>query len=274
MEQQRQKCVAESVELKSTEKRKITVGSIWESKNFGAFEVASISNRGIILVRFLSTGYKTKTRACHVRTGNVRDKYFRSVSGIGFIGDGPFKSKYCGKMTMEYQAWKAMISRCYDKKTQENHPTYMGCKVSEEWHNFQNFAEWFRENYPDDGLDYDIDKDMKKIGNKIYSPDCCMFISRVSNRFITDCSASRGEFMIGVSLIVKKGLFRSCCRNPITRKQEFLGLFSREIDAHLAWRNRKSEIATELASMHSRSEDKQALLNWKEALDNNIIYPY
>jgi hypothetical protein len=274
MEQQKREFAEISAGSKSTGKRKVTVGSIWDSKNCGPFEVISIHHHDIVLVRFLSTGYKTKTRTCHVRSGNVRDKYFRSVFGIGFIGDGPFKSKDSGKVTMEYRAWKAMLSRCYDKKTQENHPTYIGCTVSEEWHNFQSFAKWFHENYPHDRLNYDLDKDMKKIGNKVYSPDWCMFISMVSNRFITDCSASRGEFMIGVSFIGQRGLFKSCCRNPLTGKQDYLGVYTSEIEAHLAWRERKSELAYELAMTQDREEVKQALLNWKEALDNKLIHPY
>ena len=34
-----------------------------------------------------------------------------------------------------------MLERFHDSKYQEKRPTYIGCSVAEEWHNFQIFAE-------------------------------------------------------------------------------------------------------------------------------------
>lgn len=72
-----------------------------------------------------------------------------------------------------------MLKRCYLSKGKER--VYSDCEVCEEWRDFQEFASWFDENYPNDGRDYDLDKDIKVEGNRIYSPETCMFVSRQEN---------------------------------------------------------------------------------------------
>lgn len=269
MEQQKQKCAATSAESKSTGKRKITVGSVWESKSFGAFEVISYGGYLDVTIRFKITGFETKVRSSNVSSGEVKDKLSPIVYGIGFIGDG----KYGGDSAY-YQIWHSMIQRCYSSSVHERQPTYIGCTVCQEWHNFQNFAKWCELNHPGGVGEYQLDKDLKVIGNKIYSPDKCIFVAKLVNGFATDRAAKRGDCMIGVYFEESRGKFQSYCSNPFTKKREFLGRHEDELKAHLAWRKRKSELAHELAMIQDREEVKQALLNWKEALDNNLIHPY
>ena len=76
-----------------------------------------------------------------------------------------------------------MFDRCYYSGYQDNNPTYRGCTVAEEWHNFQNFAKWYEDNYIEG---YQLDKDIKVEGNKVYGPDTCMFISKQENVEETD----------------------------------------------------------------------------------------
>jgi hypothetical protein len=117
----------------------------------------------------------------NIRNGKFRDKMQPSVFGIGFFGDGPYKSKENGKITKSYRAWTNMLKRCYDEKSQAKTPTYKGCTVDKNWHNYQTFAKWFEENYPNDGKKYDLDKDYLVKGNKIYSADTCCFLSHQQN---------------------------------------------------------------------------------------------
>lgn len=74
-----------------------------------------------------------------------------------------------------------MLRRCYDKEFQLKNKSYQGCTVCEEWHNFQNFAEWFYQNYFDGAC---LDKDLLCCGNKTYSPDKCCLITRSLNSFL------------------------------------------------------------------------------------------
>jgi hypothetical protein len=187
---------------------------------------------------------------------------------------GRYKTKGDKYNVKSYAKWRGMLYRCYSKLSVEKQPTYIGCTVCDEWLDFQNFAEWFHNHYPKDGKIYEIDKDIKVPLNKVYSPEACIFVDDKVNSFVIDSGATRGRYMIGVTLHKKKGKLSSRCRNPITGIRENLGYFSDEIEAHLAWRKRKSELAYELAMIQDRDEVKQALLNWKEALDNNLIHPY
>lgn len=273
MEQQKLESAQTAAGSRSADKkRKITVGSIWPSNNCGDFEVVELNGCEDILIRFVSTGYEVRVQAGNLKRGWVKDHLLPTVCGVGFIGTGEFKSRSEGKITKHYDAWKNMLSRCYDTKTQEKHPTYIGCTVCEEWHNFQNFSRWYHENYPILSGDYQIDKDLKIPGNKVYSPDTCMFVNPVVNGFIVSGSSSLGKRMIGVTFEESRGKFISQCCNPFTNRQRKVGRFSTEVEAHLAWRKRKSELAYELAMNQERDEVKLALLNWRSALDNFEIH--
>lgn len=196
------------------------------------------------------------------------------VSGIGVYDKGKHPATVNGKCTNVYAAWQNMLRLCYDPKIQERQPTYAGCSVCDEWLSFQNFAEWYCANYPEDGNKYQLDKDLKVLGNKVYSPETCLLVSSVVNKFPTDRGASRGDFMIGASWNRQAEKFKASCSNPLTGEYEYLGLFTSELQAHLAWRKRKSQLAYELAMTQDNQEVADALLQWKLALDNNIIHQY
>lgn len=197
------------------------------------------------------------------------------VYGVGVSDKGKYLASINGKQTRAYYTWQNMLKRCYVPKHQEKHPTYIGCSVCPEWASFQNFAEWYESKYPNDGECYHLDKDLKVIGNKVYSPETCLLVSNRVNSFTVDCRSGRGKYMIGVSMRKDSGMFVAQCGNPlIKRKNEYLGQFESELQAHLAWRKRKSELAYELAMTQDNQEVADALLQWKLALDNNIIHPY
>lgn len=196
------------------------------------------------------------------------------VYGIGIYEKGKYQANVNGKNTKVYVAWYGMLQRCYDAKYQERHPTYIGCSVCNEWLSFQSFAEWYELNHPKDGGSYHLDKDLKILGNKVYSPDTCLFVSQQVNKFTIDHGAKRGQYMIGVSWHKQHEKFLARCCNPLTGNGEHLGLFTNELQAHKAWRARKSELAYQLAMVQDNQEVADALLQWKLALDNNIIHAY
>lgn len=191
------------------------------------------------------------------------------VCGVGVYEKGEFKCRVNGIMTREYDAWKHMLNRCYNFKNHLDCPTYMLCSVTPEWLYFQNFAKWFNENYPVTEGDYELDKDLKVFGNKVYSPTTCMILPHNVNNFTLDNNKRRGTY-----LHRKTKKYMSRCKNPITRKCDYLGVFDSELEAHLAWRKRKSELAYELAIIQTDAEVGSALLRWKDMLDMNIIHPY
>ena len=156
-----------------------------------------------------------------------------------------------------YRTWKGMLMRCYSAKYQETHPTYKGCSVSKEWITFSNFRAWMEKQ---DFVVNQLDKDLLFECNKVYSADTCTFVTRGVNLFTTDCGASRGEWMIGVYWNKTAGKFMSRCCNPFTKKQEYLGLFVNELEAHKAWLKRKLELAHLIAEEQADERVAKALI--------------
>ena len=92
-----------------------------------------------------------------------------------------------------------MLERCYYEIVQSKQPTYKGCSVCDEWHNFQNFAKWFDENYYQCGNEKThLDKDILFKKNKIYSPDTCIFVPQKINLLFLKNGKNRGIYPIGV----------------------------------------------------------------------------
>ena len=154
-----------------------------------------------------------------------------------------------------YKCWKTMLERCYSENYYEKNPTYKDCKVCDEWLLFSNFKKWMEQQ---DWEGKQLDKDLLVVGNKVYSPETCVFVDCTVNNFIIDKSAYRGEFMIGVDLFKRDNKFRVRCSNPFTRKREWLGYFTNELDAHLAWKTKKHEFACQLADSEYCNDSRLA----------------
>ena len=90
------------------------------------------------------------------KNGNIKCPYERRYFGTGYLGEGEYNTRENGKNTRVYDTWKAMLQRCYSEKEHKRHPTYIGCEVYEGWHNFQNFAKWYKDNYYEVGNEKDV----------------------------------------------------------------------------------------------------------------------
>ncbi|HBN9495202.1 TPA: hypothetical protein L3876_006610 [Pseudomonas aeruginosa] len=155
-----------------------------------------------------------------------------------------------------YRAWKNMLTRCYSQIELARHPTYIGCTVTPAWLSFSAFVSWME---LQDHEGKQLDKDILSPGNKVYSPDTCVFVSSQMNKFLTDSSSSRGEWPAGVYLEGRSGRFKAQCNNPFTGVRENLGYFTCPIAAHEAWRARKHLHACTYADQQTDPRIAQAL---------------
>ena len=126
------------------------------------------------------------------------------VYGVGYTGEGKYKAiDYIS--SENYYRWKTMVSRGYNKKYKEKHPTYKDITVCEEWYNFQNFAEWFEDNYnPHTMQGWHLDKDILVKGNKVYSPETCCFVPQEVNTLVIKNSVNSSGLPLGVYINGKK----------------------------------------------------------------------
>lgn len=155
-----------------------------------------------------------------------------------------------------YQAWKDMLCRCYSRRCHGIQPTYSRCRVDPEWHRFSSFRAWM-ERQEWEGMQ--LDKDILVPGNKTYSPELCVFVSRNLNSFLTGRGSARGEYPIGVCWHKGIGKFQAVCSNPFSGKNEYIGLFTDAEPAHEAWRKRKHELACKYADMQTDNRVAEAL---------------
>ena len=119
------------------------------------------------------------------------------VCGVGIydLRDDPShitNKKIGGKIVWTcpfYRKWKDLLRRCYSEKFLQGSPTYRGCSVCEEWKTFSNFMAWMK-TQPWNGKE--LDKDILIPGNKIYSPETCVFVSPSLNSLLGTRMRSTG----------------------------------------------------------------------------------
>lgn len=177
-------------------------GEINKNINGQLMKIIKYNNYSDIVVEF-DDKYKTIVKCQYgmFKNGKLGNPNDNTVYNIGRLGQGKYKSKFNKKQTIQYQYWFDMMKRCYSKEYHKRFPTYKGCTVCEEWHNFQNFGKWFDDNfYTIDGEKICLDKDILVKGNKIYSPETCIFVPERINVLFTKNNKIRGKYPIGVSL--------------------------------------------------------------------------
>jgi len=156
-----------------------------------------------------------------------------------------------------YQSWQNMFQRCYSEIRHARNPSYIGCHVDPAWHSFMAFRTWM-ESQPWEGMH--LDKDVLFPGNKLYSPETCIFITSQLNKFLCDAGAIRGDWPIGVCWAKREEKFLSRCCDPFDNgKHKFLGYFDCPKAAHHAWRVAKHAHACRYADMQSDPRIAKAL---------------
>ena len=241
------------------------------NNNGEEMRIVRYSNKNDIDVQFTKDGTIVEHKQYgNFKRGNVKNPMTPSVYGVGFIGVGDYKSvDENGKNTKCYDTWKHMYARCYDPKLQEKYPTYKGCTVCKEWHNYQEFVKWDYENYYEVGNEkMTLDKDILCKGNKIYSPETCVYVPTSINVLFTKRNNERGEYPIGV---YKKGNKFVAQLNKGDGKQIYLGLFNTPEEAFLAYKQAKEEYIKEVAEEYKGKIDNrayEALMNYEVEIDD------
>jgi hypothetical protein len=157
------------------------------------------------------------------------------------------------KQIREYKIWFGILQRCYDQTTQEAHPTYKSCYVSNEWLYFPNFYEWLHsqsnfQHWNDSGNgEWHIDKDILFKRNKVYSSSTCCLVPREVNVLFCKADGKRGNYCIGVTYHLRDHVFEAHCKNPIIKKSVYLGRYNTEIEAFTAYKNYKEKMIKAIA---------------------------
>lgn len=140
--------------------------------------------------------------------------------------------------TKAFQTWQNMLKRCYYTKFHVTQPTYIGTHVCTEWLTFSVFKEWFDDHYVEG---FDLDKDLRFIDSKMYSPVTCTFVPQSLNKLFTNRARNRGDYPCGVCFNKQRQKFES--QISILGKRKHLGLFNTVEEAQSAYQSAKREHA-------------------------------
>jgi hypothetical protein len=247
---------------------------IYTNTQGSKFTIISYTNTRNIRIKFLDIfGYEKNVKWNQVKSGSIKNSYFPFVCGVGYMGSGTYKSRYNGQKSLFYSKWVNMLNRCYGDQT-KNNISYVGCTVCEEWHNYQNFAKWCEENYYNiNNEQLELDKDLLVKGNKVYSPETCIFVPHNINSILNKCNTRRGSYPIGVHFDPRANKLKVQYTNQITNKRICIGVFelNEEVEAFDCYKLcKESHIKEVVEKYKSKIPYKlyQALLNYEVEMND------
>ena len=199
------------------------------------------------------------------KKGEIKCPYEPRTFGVGYLGEGKYKTRENGKLTDEYKIWYHMVERCYDPKYHEKRSTYKDCKVEDYLLNFQHMATWIDENYYEvPGEKMCLDKDILYKGNKVYSRETCIFVPQRINSLFTKSDNSRGKNPIGVSDL-PSGNYRVDCNNGYG-KNIYLGTYKTKEEAFQVYKKYKEKVIKETIDSYKGKIPEPHYSRLKEAM--------
>ena len=168
--------------------------------NFGSKMIIIAYRKAIdIDVYFPEYDWCVKTSYNNFLKRDIKCPYEPRTFGVGYLGEGKYQPIINKKKNLAYKYWISMMERCYSKDFQNKHSSYIKSTVCEEWHNFQNFAEWFYENYYEiKGEKMQLENNILMKGNMIYCPEYSIFAPvRINNLFVKMLNSSDRNGLIG-----------------------------------------------------------------------------
>jgi len=171
--------------------------------------------------------------------GRIKNPYHPSVYGVGYYSIGKYVTKIKSIKQKNYQTWVGMLQRGYSQEYKDKFSTYQDVRVCEEWHNFQNFAKWYEENYVEGFV---LDKDILFKGNKIYSPETCCFVPQEINSIFIK---SKNNLTMGITKRVNKFIIRIGKYNTIV----YLGTYNTFEEAFVILKKEKEKYIKEVAEV-------------------------
>lgn len=224
------------------------IGEKYEHPIYGKYHIIEFLKGKKAIIEFEKTKYQCECTICNIKNNRVKDVMFPIVCGVGYIGEQRNLNSKKSK-NEAYTCWRNMLKRCYDKDIQDKRPTYINCKVSQDWHCFIEFEKWFNENYIQDWC---LDKDILIKGNREYSPKTCCFVPCEINSLLTKRQNHRGNTPIGVKYCKAKRRLKDYYKASFTKGNEkvYLGSFKTPEEAFQAYKVAKEEWIKEVANKY------------------------
>lgn len=249
------------------------VGDVFTTNQGCQVEVVDYQAYNNIMVRFLDNqSHEKVVSKKELLNGSIKNPFYPEVRGIGFFGVGPHIGKL-GKGSLinskEYTHWSGMMTRCYYGGYHERFPTYKDCSVDHQWHNFQEFAEWCQWQVGFDNKKSVLDKDIVLQGNKVYSPETCVFLPPELNGLIVSPKRKGKTTPSGISFQASSMKYIVSC--AIDGKNKNLGRYKCPEEAFVVYKEFKESLVREKAEEYKDKIDIRAytaMLNFKVQENN------
>lgn len=216
-------------------------------------------------------GTIVNSRADHFKEGTIKNYNYKLFYDIGYIGYGKYRCSTNHKASKCYNTWTGILERCYDKKYQNKEPTYKGCSICNEWYNFQNFANWYDKNfYQISNEVMEIDKDILHKGNKLYSPENCIFVPNDINVLFTNRKLHRGKLPVGVYYVKSRNRYIARV-NRNGRQCDLVDYCKTPEEAFIAYKQAKENEIKRVANLYKDKIPKklyEAMINYSIDIDD------
>ena len=238
------------------------------SNESGLYTIVVANNIERMKAVFLLTGTEVWVSADQVDKGNVRDVFKPNTVNVGYLGNQS-ATDGSGNHLKEYEIWHAMLERCYGSRDLES---YKYCIVSEEFHSFEYFYNWYNKQKGAKSEGWQLDKDILSDGCKIYAEDTCVLVPRDINMFFAQTcgrtyqNVSKTKYVVGVNWDKQRKKFQSKYNNG---GDKVISYHDSEWEAFLAYKRAKETRAKQLAKEYYGLIDHRVydkLMNYKVLL--------
>lgn len=169
------------------------------------------------------------------------DNSIKLLKGFG-INDADYKTSWREdgkkKKCPFAMTWENLIARIYCEQGLRDNPSYRGCTIDSRWAYFMNFKGWME---AQNWKGRQLDKDIITPGNRIYSPENCVFIPGYVNSLFNSHGLRDKHLPLGVTYVNKTPDMVNELKNPFSARIRVFGTLTRlgtypsSSEAHRAW---------------------------------------
>lgn len=246
------------MDYKSEKVKNEVLGKDFYTNNSGSCFVFEYVNYKNVLVIFHDPVCLVSCSMSNLKKGKVENPLKPTVCGVGYIGVGVYNSANSKRC---YFLWNNMLKRCYSETERFKFPSYEGITVCEDWHNFQNFAEWcygqehFNRKESNDRY-YHLDKDIINSTSLEYSPETCCFVPSYINTLFT--KRKNSNLPVGVSPDKVRGGYVVRMSDGVS-SHKYLGRFKCPEQAFQVYKEAKENLIKEMAIKYSSKISENVL---------------
>ena len=175
-------------------------------------------------------------------------KDFKNINGNWSSGYGKDGKTYHTKASA---VWHAMRQRCGVGGSKKSNPAYVDCKISENFLNFQYFANWCQNQIGYEQIGYELDKDILVENNRLYCENNCRFVPQELNSFFCVRSGPISNLPKGVTRCRDKYMVRLAAAG-------YLGVYQTVEQAAQIYQNARNN---ELAKWLQRLQDGEFVID-------------